>query len=333
MTKVCEHRVVQFEFTFVIFHFFPFFSFLFSAFDEIAMASECNNPKACKEEVKGELNDVLGQQDSAFDARMVKAFEAEASTEWSQCQDAAMELDVQSEQDAAVAACKGTTRENFVKHEGGANAEYFDARLPTIEKMKELKVEGKGTKVVTRTNEVETLVSIEGDCDDTKNDMIREDIGKAAKGSKDKVGADTIVVSAGKVGTKCQVLFKTKVDEGKAEEMASLIVAKGEALGKAKGTRRLNQRRLDGASSVSASATTEEVGEDDSGSAGFSGGEIKADDSDSEAGEGGKSVTPKAPAPAGVTDDDSDGEGMLSAATTHTVAATAVVCFVAALFM
>jgi hypothetical protein len=287
------------------------------------MAGECDNPTACEEEVKGELKDVFDQQDSAFDARRVKAFEAEASTEWSQCQDAAMELDVQSEQDAAVAACKVTTKANFVKHEGGANAEYFDARLPTIEKMKELKVEGKGTKVVTRTNEVETLVSIEGACDDTKNDMIREDIGKAAKGSKDKVGADTIVVSAAKVGTKCQVLFKTKVDEGKAEEMASLIVAKGEAFGKAKGTRRLNQRRLDGASSVSASATTEEVGEDDSGTAGFSGGEITEVNNDSEA--------PEAPAPAGPTVESVDGD--VSAATTHTVAVTAVVCFVAALFM
>mgnify|MGYP006148535859 CR=1 FL=1 len=292
----------------------------------IVNAGDCDdsNRVACEDEVKEDLSDVSDKKPETFGVRRIAAHEAQASTNWALCEEAG----------GSEADCKTEAKTTLAEH---VSTEYFEARETQIKHLKDKKKEGKGTKVVTRTDEAETLVSIDGACDNTKNDMIREDIGKAAKGSNDKVGANTIVVSAAKVGTKCQVLFKTKVDEGKAEEMASLIVAKGEALGKAKGTRRLNQRRLDGASSVSASATTEEVGEDDSGTEGFSGGEIKADaevkDNDSEAGEGGESVTPKAPAPAGKEDESMDGDGMLSAATTHTVAVTAVVCFVAALFM
>jgi hypothetical protein len=292
----------------------------------IINAGDCDdsNRVACEDEVKEDLSDVSDKKPETFGVRRIAAHEAQASTNWALCEEAG----------GSEADCKTEAKTTLAEH---VSTEYFEARETQIKHLKDKKKEGKGTKVVTRTDEVETLVSIDGACDDTKIDMIREDIGKVAKGSNDKVGANTIVVSAAKVGTKCQVLFKTKVDEGKAEEMASLIVAKGGALGKAKGTRRLNQRRLDGASSVSASATTEEVDEDDSGTEGFSGGEIKADaevkDNDSEAGEGGESVTPKAPAPAGEEDESMDGEGMLSAATTHTVAATAVVCFVAALFM
>ena len=311
----------------------------------IVNAGDCDasNRVACEEEVKEDLRDVSDKKPETFEVLKVKAHEAQASTEWALCEEAG----------GSEADCKAEAKTTLADH---VSTEYFEARETQIKQLKEKKKAGKGTKMVTRTDEVETLVSVVGACDNTKNEELRKDIGKTAKGSKDKVGADTIVVSAAKVGTKCQVLFKTKVDEGKADEMASLIVAKGGALGKTKGTRRLNQRRLDGASSVSASATTEEVDEDDSGTTGFTGGTVKDEEvKDKEVKDESGDNTPNAPAPEGAGAGDesaledntsnapapegagdgsaADFEGQLSAAATHTVAATAVICFLAALFM
>ena len=67
------------------------------------------------------------------------------------------------------------------------------------------------------------------------------------------------------MGTKCMCVFKTKVDKGKAKEISTKIVEKVASTAEAGGRllRTHNQRSLDGVTSVSASATQEEVIEGD----------------------------------------------------------------------
>ena len=151
----------------------------------------------------------------------------------------------------------------------------------------------------------DTVVRTKGACDPVGLELIRNDIGRAAKGAADKIGAPTLLVSSGRIGTECQACFKTKVDVGKAEEMSDKIVATKD-LGKkkeakkddktgtkdkkdtkdtkdtktTKGAKRLllQSRQLEGgATSTSSSPTQEEVAESDQASdEDYSGAGIKA---------------------------------------------------------